>query len=75
MIYELDVAHRELRTLKDHYYEMEKCLRAEIRNEYKQKIDNQSTMIDKQKNDFFAFRNETAKELKEEVAIEISHID
>jgi hypothetical protein len=31
MIYELDVTNRELRSLKDHYYLMERYMREEIR--------------------------------------------
>lgn len=38
MIYELDVAKRELRTLRDHYYEMEQCLRTEIHVEFNKKL-------------------------------------
>jgi len=34
MIYELDVTTRELKTLKDHYYLMERLLREEIRLEF-----------------------------------------
>ena len=34
MIYELDVTNRELRTFKDHYYQMERFMRDEIHKEY-----------------------------------------
>ena len=38
MIYELDITCRELRTLKDHYYLMERNLREEIRSEFNKAI-------------------------------------
>jgi len=34
MIYELDVTNRELRTLKDHYYLMERFMKEEVRKEF-----------------------------------------
>ena len=34
MIYELDVTNRELRSLKDHYYQMGDFLREEIKQEF-----------------------------------------
>jgi len=34
IIYELDVTSRELRSLKDHYYLMEKYMREEVRSEF-----------------------------------------
>jgi hypothetical protein len=75
MIYELDISQRELRTLKDHYYEMESCLRTEIRSEFTKSLNDQNTMITKQKGDFGAFRNETTKELIEEVANELQTLE
>jgi hypothetical protein len=38
MIYELDVTSRELSTLKDHYYLMERNIREEIRSEFNKAI-------------------------------------
>lgn len=38
IIYELDVTNRELRTLKDHYYLMEKYMREEIRGEFSREL-------------------------------------
>ena len=38
MIYELDVNNRELRSLKDHYYLMERYMREEIQKEFQKKI-------------------------------------
>ena len=34
MIYELDVTSRELRSLKDHYYLMERFMQEEIKKEF-----------------------------------------
>jgi hypothetical protein len=39
IIYELDVTNRELRTLKDHYYLMERELRAEIGGEFRRSLE------------------------------------
>lgn len=39
MIYELDVTNRELRTLKDHYYLMERFMRDEIDKEYMKEME------------------------------------
>ena len=38
MIYELDVTNRELRSLKDHYYQMGDFLREEIKQEFAQDL-------------------------------------
>ena len=38
MIYELDVTNRELRTLKDHYYQMGDFLREEIKQEFEHEL-------------------------------------
>lgn len=47
MIYELDVGARELQTLKDHYYIMEKCIRNEIRQEFNKELLDQGALIKK----------------------------
>jgi hypothetical protein len=38
MIYEHDLTTRELRTLKDNYFEMEDTMREEVRLEFQRKI-------------------------------------
>ncbi len=75
MIYELDLTARELQTLKDHYFVMEKCLREEIRLDFVNDLNNKGILINKYKEDFSAFRKEINIELQEEVAREINEID
>lgn len=65
MIYELDVGARELQTLKDHYYVMEKCIRKEIRQEFTNEILEKGTLIARQKDDFQQFRKEINFDLAE----------
>mmetsp|Transcript_47154 Transcript_47154/g.62445 ORF Transcript_47154/g.62445 Transcript_47154/m.62445 type:complete len:123 (+) Transcript_47154:539-907(+) len=45
MIYELDVTNRELRTLKDHYYLMERYMREEIKKEFTMQLSVQGNEI------------------------------
>ena len=45
MIYELDVTNRELRSLKDHYYLMEKYMREELRREFSQELHEKGQML------------------------------
>jgi hypothetical protein len=47
MIYELDLTARELLTLKDHYYIMEKCLREDIKLDFMSDLNNKGTLIRK----------------------------
>jgi len=75
MIYELDISARELQTLKDHYYIMEKCIRTEIRKEFSSEILEKGSLITKQKNDFNQFRRIINIDLSESVAKEISVLD
>ena len=68
MIYELDLTARELQTLKDHYYMMEKCLREDIRLDYINELNSKGILVKKQKEDFVEFRKQLNNELSEEVA-------
>jgi len=52
MIYELDVTNRELRTLKDHYYLMEKFMRDEINKEYMREMTDKENDIVKNRDNF-----------------------
>lgn len=47
MIYELDLTARELQTLKDHYYIMERNLREEIRLDFMSDLNSKGTLIRK----------------------------
>jgi len=47
MIYELDLTARELQTLKDHYYIMERNLREEIRLDFLSDLNSKGTLIRK----------------------------
>lgn len=75
MIYELDLTARELQTLKDHYYIMEKSLREEIRLDFMSDLNNKGVMIRKQKDDFHDFRKQINNELSEEIATQINDLD
>ena len=52
IIYELDVTNRELRSLKDHYYLMEKYMREEIKKEFSKDLHIRDNTIFKLKDDF-----------------------
>ena len=56
IIYELDVTNRELRSLKDHYYLMEKYMREEIKKEFLKDIHTRDNTILKMKDNFSNFR-------------------
>ena len=47
IIYELDVTNRELRSLKDHYYLMERYMKEEIRREFSQELHEKDNEIKK----------------------------
>ena len=47
MIYELDLTARELQTLKDHYYIMERNLREEIGLDFMSDLNSKGTLIRK----------------------------
>lgn len=75
MIYELDLTARELQTLKDHYYIMERNLREEIRLDFMSDLNSKGTLIRKQKDDFLDFRKQINNELSEEIATQINDLD
>lgn len=75
MIYELDLTARELQTLKDHYYIMERNLREEIRLDFLSDLNSKGTLIRKQKDDFLDFRKQINNELSEEIATQINDLD
>lgn len=57
LVAELDATQRELRTLKEHYYVMERYLRDEIRQEYIDDLNKKNSMLKKHKTDFKEFKN------------------
>ena len=70
IIYELDVATRELRMLKDNYYLMERLMRDEIRFEYQNTIVKRNNEIQKYKQSFRDYKQELNNEIKAEVSNE-----
>ena len=75
MIYELDVTNRELRTLKDHYYLMERYMREEIRKEFQKEISCKNNLIHKLKDDFGNYQDKMKNELQEKCFEEISNAE
>jgi hypothetical protein len=75
MIYELDVTSRELSTLKDHYYLMERNIREEIRSEFNKAILDKDQKIAEQKFANTKFRNEACIGMREQIEIEIGELD
>ena len=63
IIYELDVTNRELRSLKDHYYLMEKYMRDEIKNEFQTAIHQRDNFIKKLKENNAEFQDRLATDL------------
>ena len=56
IIYELDVTNRELRSLKDHYYLMERFMREEIKKEFRKEMHTRDNKILHLKDEFSNFR-------------------
>ena len=75
IIYELDIANRELRVLKDSFYLMERLLRQEIKHQYEKTISDKENMIQKYKGSFSVYKEGLNNEIKEEVAKEIQQLD
>ena len=71
IIYELDVTNRELRSLKDHYYLMEKFMREEIRREFSEELHEKDNAIVKLTEDNAAFRLTLSGHLSSNVAEEM----
>ena len=75
MIYELDVTNRELRTLKDHYYLMEKFMRDEINKEYMKEMNEQENEIVKNRDNFGNYKVQMQKMMELACQTEIEHLD
>lgn len=75
MIYELDVTSRELRSLKDHYYLMEKYLREEITHEFQREMQEKDNKIKSLSDNFNNFRSEMQTDLQKQCANEIMALD
>ena len=67
IIYELDVTNRELRSLKDHYYLMEKYMREELRREFSQELHEKDNEIKKLSEDNANFKMLITNELSSRV--------
>ena len=74
MIDELDVNNRELRSLKDHYYLMERYLREEIKKEFQKKIHNEENKLLLRNDDFRNYKEQIKLELQHECATEIDNL-
>ena len=71
MIYELDVTNRELRTLKDHYYLMERFMRDEIQKQFMKELSVQGNQINQLEEKFKTYKTNMNHELQEECEGEI----
>lgn len=67
IIYELDVTNRELRTLKDHYYQMEGYMREEIRREFEKTLEENASILKSTKRSNEDFRAKLATEMSAHV--------
>jgi hypothetical protein len=74
-VYELDLANRELRMLKDNFYLMERLMRKEIRLDYDKYIKEKDNEIHMLKESFDSYKLELNNEIKSEVAKEIMTLD
>jgi len=75
MIYELDVTNRELRTLKDHYHQMESFMREEIRKEFQRRLQISQNENFQLKDNFGNYKNKLQHELQEKVASKIHELE
>lgn len=75
MIYELDIANRELRMLKDNYYLMEKLMWEEIHKDYHDQLVEKDTLIKKYRESFQQYRLELNTDIRSKIDREIETID
>ena len=68
IIYELDVSNRELRTMKDNFFMMERMMRQELRHEYERAIIERENQMNRYKESFHTYKNDLNNQIKEEVA-------
>lgn len=67
IIYELDVAKRQLRTFKDNIYKMEEDLRDKLRSEYQNTIRRNLIKIESTKRSFQDFKTDISTKIKADI--------
>ena len=72
IIYELDLASRELRTVKDNVYIMERRMRQELRHEYERSIVERENESRKYKESFVNYKSDLNNQMIEVVASRIN---
>ena len=75
IIYELDVAKRQLRTFKDNIYKMEHDLREKIRNEYQNTIRRNLIQIEATQRSFKDFKTDISTKIKSDILQEQNYIE
>jgi len=75
IIYELDVAKRQLRTFKDNIYKMEKDLRSKIRSEYQNTIRRNLIQIETTQRSFKDFKTDISTKIKSDILQEQNYIE
>lgn len=75
IIYELDVAKRQLRTFKDNIYKMEQDLRDKIRSEYQNTIRRNVIQINSTKRSFNDFKTDISTKIKSDILQEQNFIE
>jgi hypothetical protein len=75
IIYELDVAKRQLRTFKDNIYKMEQDLREKISSEYQNTIRRNVIQINSTKRSFNDFKTDISTKIKSDILQEQNYIE
>ena len=71
MVYELDVAKRQLRMFKDHVFTLERHLRAKIHEEYEEALRRNLADLRTTKELFSDFKADVAKKLHAEMSAQL----
>lgn len=75
IIYELDVAKRQLRTFKDNIYKMEEDCRSKLRDMYQNTIRRNMIQIDSAKRSFIDFKTDISTKIKADILQEQQTIE
>lgn len=75
IIYELDVAKRQLRTFKDNIFKMEQDLRLKIRSEYQNTIRRNLIQIESTQRSFKDFKTDISTKIKSDILQEQNYIE
>lgn len=75
MIYELDVTNRELRTLKDHYYLMERFMKEEVRKEFQKELSVKNNKISGLQEDFGVYKKKIQTEIQHQASDQIANLE